>query len=161
MGRWGFGLAIGTISMPNVSVLRSGISCDRKASMAAFKTACYRVAQSLNVQVGEFRSTDGLPNFYYAEIVVGQDAIAVLCNMAFPVIGFSSPFEIGLLPGQYLLHFDLASAFVAEGFECPDASLLEAPVSRDDLLALRPEERKDVAYWRPHRIGDVIFNYFD
>src|SRR5262249_52951993 len=116
---------------------------------------------SLKAQACEFRSTDGIPNFYYAEVVVGQDAIAVLCNMAFPIIGFSSPFEMGQLPGKYLVHSDLASTFIAEGFECPDASLLEAPVSRDELLALRPEECKDVDYWRPNRIGDVIFNYFD
>jgi hypothetical protein len=38
---------------------------------------------------------------------------------------------------------------------------LERPLTDDLISQLTHAERRDIAYHRPPRVGDVIFNWFD
>jgi len=38
---------------------------------------------------------------------------------------------------------------------------MEAALTDDQIADLYPAERRDIAYHRPARVGDVIFNWFD
>jgi hypothetical protein len=38
---------------------------------------------------------------------------------------------------------------------------MEASLTDDQVAALGPAEREDIAYHRPTRVADVIFNWFD
>lgn len=51
--------------------------------------------------------------------------------------------------------------FVLFGFDVTRPSDLEAPWTDDHIAGLTEAERKDVAYHRPPRVGDIIFNWFD
>jgi hypothetical protein len=47
------------------------------------------------------------------------------------------------------------------GFRCASGSLLEQPVTQAQLGTLDDDERADVTYHQPDRLGDVLFNWFD
>jgi hypothetical protein len=51
--------------------------------------------------------------------------------------------------------------FAERGFQVADADELNAPLSERHLQALTADERRDVAYHRPPRLGDLLFNWFD
>lgn len=51
--------------------------------------------------------------------------------------------------------------FTGADFRVADPAELEQLLTDDHVAGLTDAERKDVAYHRPPRVGDVIFNWFD
>jgi hypothetical protein len=51
--------------------------------------------------------------------------------------------------------------FTLHGFRVADPADMEAPLTDDQAVELTDAERRDIAYHRPLRVGDVIFNWFD
>ncbi len=51
--------------------------------------------------------------------------------------------------------------FTAAGLRVAAPADLERPLTDQDTTALTQAERKDIAYHRPTRIGDALFNWFD
>lgn len=47
------------------------------------------------------------------------------------------------------------------GFRIADPTELEQPLTDNHIAGLPEAERKDIAYHRPPRVGDVVFNWFD
>ncbi len=35
------------------------------------------------------------------------------------------------------------------------------PISNDHLSSLAELEKKEFAYWKPKKVGDIVFNYWD
>jgi hypothetical protein len=54
-----------------------------------------------------------------------------------------------------------ASAFLLAGLRVATAAELNQPLSDRDLQHLTDDERLDVAYHQPSRLGDLLFNWFD
>lgn len=52
-------------------------------------------------------------------------------------------------------------ALRAAGLEALPVSALEAPVESALLGLLDPAELRQIRYWRPRRLGDLIFNHWD
>lgn len=98
-----------------------------------------------------------------AILTVPADRITILLNAHYPVIGFADPPE----EGEVLLRFRDCEPFAESlrGFgiyEIRSMADLERRPNADDLRELSEAERRQVAYWRPQRIGDVIFiNWWD
>jgi len=51
--------------------------------------------------------------------------------------------------------------FTAAGLHVAAPTELERPLTHSDTTALTQDERTDIAYHRPARIGDALFNWFD
>jgi hypothetical protein len=51
--------------------------------------------------------------------------------------------------------------FTLASFRVADPAELEQPLFDNHVADLTDAERKDVAYHRPPRAGDVVFNWFD
>jgi hypothetical protein len=51
--------------------------------------------------------------------------------------------------------------FTLAGFRIADLADLEQPLTDGHIAGLTEAERKDIAYHRPLRVGDVVFNWFD
>jgi len=47
------------------------------------------------------------------------------------------------------------------GFAAADADELNRRVEPKDLDALSPAERRQAKYWKPKRVGDIVFNWWD
>lgn len=52
-------------------------------------------------------------------------------------------------------------AFFRAGFRVMTPSELNVALTAEHLRELAEDERRDVAYHRPDRIGDLLFNWFD
>jgi hypothetical protein len=101
-------------------------------------------------------------NFAVGTLALPGGAVAVLFNAHHPVIAFADPPG----EGEVVLRFrdcpELAEAFRSFGvYEVVPAAELEQPVTADALRELSEVEREQVAYWRPRRVGDVAFNWWD
>ena len=46
-------------------------------------------------------------------------------------------------------------------FRVLSAQELDAPVRAEALSELAPRERKEIKYWKPRRVGEVLFNFWD
>jgi hypothetical protein len=86
----------------------------------------------------------------------------VLAHLHFPIVACAEhPFE----PGANLNFVDVPAVleyFVATGaYQVVTAGEREKPIRQDDLVPLGPSELDQVRYWKPERIGDVVFNFWD
>lgn len=99
---------------------------------------------------------------YYRVGVEARDGAAgvILFNAAAVLIAAAEaadPQEIALVfaavPGS--------GVFSERGFQVASPAQLNEPLSEPHLHTLTADERRDVAYHRPSRLGDLLFNWFD
>ncbi len=87
--------------------------------------------------------------------------IAAALNGVFPLLAFVIPPE----ERQFKLEFadcpELGATFEQLGYKVLPAVELARPLTREMWQGLGPHEQKDVLYFRPRRVGDVIYNYWD
>lgn len=100
--------------------------------------------------------SDGVARSFHRAFV---DAGLVVCNQHFAWVAAARGPQDGELefldPPAWLGGLD--------GFVVLDRATLESSVTPDDprLADLGPTEREQLRYWRPRRLGDVIFNLWD
>lgn len=89
--------------------------------------------------------------------------MAVLLNCHFPVVGFAAPPAEGDSgPLRFINGGGLAEVFRATGeYDVTNRAELEHPIGEEELAPLAPAEMEQVEYWRPARVGDVVFNFWD
>ncbi len=138
---------------------------DDCVSIKKFKTACHAAARQAKFQLEHVRAVDGQvsPNFHEAVVTIldGSDKVRVLCNAHHPIVAFASPnsFE-GDLQLRFIDCPELAASLNSE-FSILRASEASAGLSPDAVAQLGESELALMRYWKPKRIGDVIFNYWD
>ncbi|MEU9235979.1 hypothetical protein [Streptomyces subrutilus] len=54
-----------------------------------------------------------------------------------------------------------AAAFEWGGFRLLDIEELNTPLASADTSELAEAERKQVGYWRPGTVGELMFNWWD
>jgi hypothetical protein len=89
-------------------------------------------------------------------------AIAVLVNYIRPIIAFAKWPAEGQIISEYIDCPKLAEAFLEVGqYTIPSSEELNRPLLREMVKRLAPAEQKSVRYFRPERVGDVVFNNWD
>ncbi len=137
----------------------------RSLNPDAFKRACYLAAQ------WEGGSVEGIDrdlrnrNFYAANIRTSVDDVSVLCNSVHPYVAFvpARSFAVGSdLELTFVEPVSLAATFLAATeFQPLDACWLNADLNDELLTGLAPSELEQVRYWKPERVGNVVFNFWD
>ena len=131
------------------------------SDVCAFRAHCYEAAGRVSYQVVSVESA-GLRNFAFATLHSPGERIAILLNAHFPGLAFAETPIVGEGLPRFLDHPILADSFREVGaYVVFSASELERRPVPEDLAELSVAERTQVAYWRPRRIGDVIFNHWD
>jgi hypothetical protein len=99
-------------------------------------------------------------NYLTAIFDTGDVRIAALCNRVHPYLGFV---PVEMLPfGPEWPPFVPGAAFSNwAGFRLLDPAFLNAELRPDMLGALAPSELHQIGYWKPTKVGDVIFNFWD
>ena len=138
-----------------------------KIGFDAFKNACEHAARLLRGKMENAYDAYARPHFSYHEATISYDfsrkSCCVLCSIYYPIIGFAT---VGPPRDSCNLTFtDNAMLSTAIG-EKLDGYVLTAEDANhgttQDIVALLDEaEKKDVRYWKPRRVGDVIFNQWD
>lgn len=144
-----------------MELLRAGITCDRRMELADFKAACYEAARLVGEEVSRIRSPNVTPNFFSATIGNDSHKSAILGNLAYPIVAFATEVDERQWLHSFIDRPDLAEVFRTRGYECPDAAELMSRVGEADLKSLRETELKDIKYWNPGTIGEIVFNYWD
>ncbi|HZT80161.1 MAG TPA: hypothetical protein VFA26_08065 [Gemmataceae bacterium] len=127
----------------------------------AFRGHCHEVARRLGGGVLSVEEPSHR-NFTVGTVATAAGSVAVLLNARYPFIGFAEPPRKGEVFLQFRDSSALAEVLREFGvYEVLPASELERRPTPDDLGALSEAELELVAYWRPQRVGDLIFNYWD
>ncbi|MGY2893405.1 hypothetical protein [Deinococcus sp. UYEF24] len=132
-------------------------------SLRAFRTACHTVARQLHGRVVAVTSCEGqvTPNFHVAELRLRSGVYFVLCNAYHPCLAAAS--ESPTWMGEpFLYSAELCSTTESmSDFRFLQPDQLEQPLTLEALRALGSDELGQLLYWRPKRLGDVIFNFWD
>ena len=132
---------------------------------AAFRGHCHEAARRAGGRVlAVTRSDSGGPvrNFAVGLLSLPAGEVAVVLNAHHPLVAFADP----PTPGEGALRFRdcplLAEVFRSFGvYEVLAVAELERPPYPTALGALSKAERKQVASWKPARLGDVAYNWWD
>jgi hypothetical protein len=139
--------------------------------MADFHYQCYTVARSIGGRViSKSHTPDGVPtNFVMAVLDLPNRPLAILMNHHFPIIGLAVAPQDGNIGLPHFVEHGAndGSSTIAEYFQAAgkyqvlNRADLEQPLCERDLALLAPAEAMQIRYWRPYRVGDVIFNFWD
>ena len=129
----------------------------------AFRGHCYVAARDAGWSVLEVL-TPQRPiacNYALAVFTRHKETIAVVLNGVFPFLAFVIPPAEGQIELDFADCPELGTAFEQLGYKVLPAVELARPLAREMWQGLAPHEQKDVRYFRPRRVGDVIYNYWD
>lgn len=131
---------------------------------SAFRGHCYAAARALGGRVlaVEQPGSPAASNFARASILLSAGAVAVLLNAHVPVIAFAEVVEHGEAAVRFTNAPSLAELFRGFGtYEVAERSEMEEPLTAEQCEKLALAEQGQIAYWRPKRVGDVVFNFWD
>ncbi|WP_407570490.1 hypothetical protein [Deinococcus altitudinis] len=132
-------------------------------SLRAFNTVCHAVARQLHGRVVSVTGCGGrvTPNFHVAELRLRSGVYFVLCNAYHPWLAATAE-PPTWMEGTFLPSAELSSAAESTSdFSFLQPDQLEQPLTLEALRALGPGELGQLLYWKPKRLGDVIFNFWD
>lgn len=98
-------------------------------------------------------------NFYIATIIVEGIITYSLLNINYPLIAFASkvePFAITFINDQIL-----AEEFRNLNYIVLSINQLSCPIKKEYLKELNKMEMKQIEYWQPNTLGEIVFNYWD
>jgi hypothetical protein len=131
-----------------------------------FKAACMHALRV--TRTGRWLATDAPHagrNHHRAlvELAPTSTRLWILLNQVHPLLAFARA-DDGHDHGYRFIDLPALAAGFHEPFECVPAALLDAPfdfldTSRRGLLD--PTSLQQARYWRPARLGDVVFNHWD
>lgn len=132
-------------------------------SLRAFTTVCHTVARRLHGRVVAVTGCDSqvTPNFHVAELCLRSGVFFVLCNAYHPWLAATAKYPTWM-EEPFLYSAELCSATESmSNFRFLQPDQLEQPLTLEALRTLSPDELSQFLYWKPERLGDVIFNFWD
>jgi hypothetical protein len=139
-------------------------SLSHEVSGKRFAEACYAAARQIGARVESVQTVEGqvIHNFHEALITLRYETrrVSVVCNAHFPLVAFASPSTEGDMQFEFVDCPELA-AVLSAGFTVLTRQEACAAVTAEATALLSADELKQVHYWRPGCIGEVIFNYWD
>ncbi len=130
-----------------------------------FTAACHAAALQMGATVRQVLAANEQASTNFHEAVVSlphqTEPVRVLCNAHHGVMAFAWP---ATFEGDLNLRFidcpEFAEAFASD-FHILSAGEASAAASSDLVAQLGETELKQLRYWKPARMGDIVFNYWD
>jgi hypothetical protein len=147
-----------------MEILRRGITgfdTHAHVDFHAFKTAVYAAAQVIDALVVATQCIEGVtPNFHQADIHYRGLEFSVICNRYFPVVAVVER-PIAYLNVQPIDVPEFTNLLQNMGLAVVSTNELLRPLQESDLQTLSDSEREQARYWKPQRMVDVAFNWWD
>jgi hypothetical protein len=132
-----------------------------------FKQICFSLISRNGGKVLDFKEPQVATNFFDVEAKVFNKHLHILLNVHYPYMAFAFDVEFGKI--TFIDEPELFKQF-SPFYNVLDTKELNAPVilrlgSKKSILQndneLNSAELEQIAYWKPERIGEIIFNYWD
>jgi hypothetical protein len=134
---------------------------DVKVDFKSFLTSAYETGRIVGGKVIETsRPVDPGRSFHEIGIEIDSRSIRILCNAQYPVIAFAEITWQGDTTIAFVDEPKLAVVFqrrylvLSKDIACTDIK----PMMIENLL---PVELEQARYWKPERLGAIIFNHWD
>jgi hypothetical protein len=131
------------------------------SDIRAFTTVCHEVARTVGGKVESVQPANaGTPTSFHSAMLVlpSQGRVRVLCNAYAPILAFAhaddSPGTISFIDVP-----EIAQGW--RGYVALSRAEAEAPSDGDTLSLLADVEVKQAKYWKPHCVGEFVFNFWD
>lgn len=123
-----------------------------------FKQLCFHFAAYNGGKVIGFSPFQGNTNFYYAQMDVFNRKFFILLNKYYPYLACASVVEY-----ERILFMDIPPLFDQFSLYYQIVHEVDLDISASQMLMseLNKAELKQIAYWKPQNIGQIIFNYWD
>jgi hypothetical protein len=128
-------------------------------------TSIYALSRECGWEIGAFNWNTYPMSFHWVDVIHGKRKFALLIHEFSPFVALSST-----LPEYFNLLFFDDSAFteavqrIVAPFGVLSAAELSRPLSDADRIfaaQLGEKHSRDLKYWKPVSVGDVIFNWWD
>lgn len=156
---------------PSRGLLRPGVTGfggapGRSPGAAEFKAACMHALRL--TRTGRWLAADAPDagrNHHRAlvELAPTSTRVWILLNLAHPLLAFARA-DDERDPSYDFIDLPALAAGFYTPFECVPAALLDAPFDWQDASRrglLDPTSLAQARYWRPTRIGELVFNHWD
>ncbi|SOD85470.1 hypothetical protein [Streptomyces sp. Ag109_G2-15] len=125
--------------------------------LASFQWACHTAARTARLRV---RARDTGVAASYRAVDIGGTAVLAHCTL--PVVAFTA---VPVVPAGPVREFvdppGWAGVFAEVGFRALGGEELGVGIDRVDLRDLAEAELRQVRYWRPRTLGELMFNWWD
>jgi hypothetical protein len=147
-----------------VDLLRAGVTTPRP-DRAACTIWLASVHESIREAGGAVTTSVETPtvgrNYYRVTVRLSDDKpLYILLNPAAALVAATQQ-QDPCLPTLLFADVPGAEIYRRAGLRVATAAELEQPIEDRHLRMLTDEERQDVSYHRPGRLGDLLFNWFD
>lgn len=132
-----------------------------------FKLLCFNLIKSNGGRVLEFKEPKENTNFFDVEVNDFNKHFHILLNAHYPLLAFASVVSYGKIDffDEPHLNKELSPFYIVLRKEELNESIIINSDSKKFTIQneneLNSAELKQLAYWKPERIGDVIFNHWD
>jgi len=132
-----------------------------------FKHICFSLISDNGGKVLDFKEPQVSTNFFDVEVKVFNKHLHILLNAHYPYMAFAYDVEYGKITfidePELFKHF---SPFynVLDTKKLNRSVILSLDSKKSNLQndnELNSTELEQIAYWKPERIGEIIFNYWD
>ena len=133
--------------------------------LKAFRSHCHEAARALGAKVPNIKNRwdgVGICNFAIARFDFSDSNVAVLLNVIHPILAFAKYPAYGETVFEFADCPKLAQLFRSfDSYNVSTSAELNQPLVREMWENLAPQEQKSVRYFRPARVGDLVFNFWD
>jgi hypothetical protein len=129
----------------------------------AFATICHQVARTTGARLGTIRRPGVTPSFHRAVLAYGEEQVMLLGQRHVPFLATALPGPAGariVFVDDQRIHAVLPCNLPAP-FRLLTLGELQAPLDLIDCTALDQAELKQISYWKPGTVGELLFNYWD
>jgi hypothetical protein len=132
-----------------------------------FKQICFSLISRNGGEVLNFKESHTATNFLDVEVEIPNRYLHILLNVHYPYMAFAFDVEYGKI--SFMDEPELSKQF-SPFYDVLDTKELNIPVmlrlgSKNSIVQndneLNSYELAQIAYWKPERIGDIIFNDWD
>jgi len=143
----------------HVGVTKPCLDQSSRSSWLAAVHECMRVVGGA-VTTGIEEPTVGR-NYYRVGVRLRDGVpLAFLLNAAGALVAATAPEDRQSLTTAFV-NVPASEVFSRAGFQVAMPTELDQPVKDEHVQLLPQDERRDVRYHQPDRLGDLLFNWFD
>jgi hypothetical protein len=121
-----------------------------------FKQICFSLINSNRGSVIKFEEPNGT-NLFNVEVLISDKNTHILLNAHYPYIAFASDVQFENI--AFIDDVELSN-FFKPYYNILNTHQLNKTMASVEM-DLNSAELKQIDYWKPTRIGDIIFNYWD